>query len=256
VITLRALVLLLVLGTPGAARALVLGGGLADKDCRLAFGGVDATDGASQATCGDGAACDADGAADGSCRFVIALCAGVPEVGCAPDPLTALDVHGLPLAAPPLPSTADTCGPAAAVTVPVLGQVGVTAVARDGRALKDVDYLNLCCVSTPSPLASARCALGVMPEIAGCPGDTLPARARAGFEQARALLADLAADPGRVEARRLAAKAARKLRRVRRLAKRLAKRQTCGNTLGLVVTHALERVRVLTAPLPRQAPSR
>jgi hypothetical protein len=59
-----------------------------------------------------------------------------------------------------------------------------------------------------------------------------------------------------VEARRLAAKAARKLRRVRRLAKRLAKRQTCGNTLGLVVTHALERVRVLTAPLPRQAPSR
>jgi hypothetical protein len=256
VVASRVLVLLLLLVSLGGAHAFVLGGGLADKDCRVAFGGVDATDGASQVTCTDGGPCDADGAADGSCRFVVGVCAGVPVAGCAPDGLTSIDVHGLPLDAPPLPSTADTCGPAAEITVPVLAQAGVTAIARDGRALKDVDYLNLCCIDTPSPLASALCAVGVSLDIAGCPGSSLPAGARSAFEHADAFLEALADGPGPTEDRRLARKAAKQLRRARRLARRLGKRQPCGDSLGLMATHALERVRAVTVSLPRQVPSR
>ena len=253
---LRAFLLLLMLIAPGSARAVVLGGGLPDKDCRLAFGGVDATDGTSQVTCADGAACDADGAADGSCHFVVSLCAGVPVAGCIPDQMTSVDVFGLPLDAPPLPSAADTCGPSSEVTVPLLSAEGVTAVARDGRALKDVDYLNLCCVPTPSPLASARCALGVSLDSAGCPAGTLPRGVRNGFGHARGFLDQMADGSGPAEERRLARKAAKQLGKVRRLAKRLAQRQACGDTVGLMATHALERVRALMASLSSQAPIR
>lgn len=252
----RAFVLLLMLVAPGSGRAFVLGGGIVDKDCRLAFGGVDATDGASQVTCADGDACDADGAVDGSCRFAVSLCAGVPVGGCAADQLTSLDAYGLPLGLPPLPSSADTCGATAEIVVPLPAPAGATAIARDGRALKDVDYLNLCCVHTPTPVSSARCAVDISLEIAGCPPGALPAGVRAAFAHARAFLEKLAGGPGLAEERRLARKAARQLRKARRLAKRLATRQACGNTLGLMATHALERVRVLTTSLPRQAPSR
>jgi hypothetical protein len=142
--------------------------------------------------------------------------------------------------------------------VPVLEQAGVTAIARDGRALKDVDYLNLCCVLTPSPTASALCAAGVSLEIAGCPAGALPSGALAAFAHAHEFLAQLPGHPEPAGQRQLARKAAKQLRRVRRLAKRLAKRQPCGNTLGLIATHALEIERALAASLPpgaRQAPS-
>src|ERR1043166_4764918 len=42
-----------------AVGAFVLGGGNADKDCRVAFGGVEATDGESGVVCTDGDSCDA-----------------------------------------------------------------------------------------------------------------------------------------------------------------------------------------------------
>ena len=53
-------------GVPGVlpGKVVVLGGGTVDRDCRVAYDGVDATDGASQVTCVDGAACDIDGAAE------------------------------------------------------------------------------------------------------------------------------------------------------------------------------------------------
>jgi hypothetical protein len=66
----------------------------------------------------------------------------------------------------------------------------------------------------------------------------------------------MADGPGAAEERRLARKAAKQLGKVRRLAKRLAQRQACGDTVGLMATHALERVRALMASLSSQAPIR
>ncbi len=257
-VTLRALVLLLTLCAPELAWAFVLGGGIPTKDCRLAFGGVDATDGASQVVCIDGDACDADGVADGSCRFAVSLCVGVAVPDCSPSELTSLDVHGLPLDPPPLPSVAGTCGATSQITLPVLDEAGVTAVARDGRALKDVDYLNLCCVPGASPILSVICAAGVSLEVAGCPAGALPSGAVAAFERARGFVQQLLTFPVPSQERLLARKAIQELKKVRRAAKRLAIRQPCGNTLGLIATHALETVRarvVSLPPGPRQAPS-
>jgi hypothetical protein len=68
----RRLFVAVVLATLAAAqaRSFVLGGGTADKDCRVAFGGLDATAGASGVVCADGdPVCDTDGSADGACTF-------------------------------------------------------------------------------------------------------------------------------------------------------------------------------------------
>src|SRR5207237_5329489 len=135
---------LTLLGPATALHAFVLGGGLPDKDCRVAFGGVDATDGESGVVCTDGdPACDTDGVADGSCRFDVSLCTGVAVPGCTPEPISSITVAGLPLALPPLPSTAGACGAQLEVVVPAGAASGVTAIARSGGALKDVDYLDL-----------------------------------------------------------------------------------------------------------------
>src|SRR3989442_3856121 len=113
--------------------AFVLGGGNADKDCRVAFGGVDATDGESGVVCTDGdPACDTDGVADGSCRFDVSLCTGVAVPGCTPEPISSITVAGLPLALPPLPSTAGAFCARLDVVVPAGAPPGGAADAPGG----------------------------------------------------------------------------------------------------------------------------
>lgn len=233
---LRPLLLLLLAGPAGA---VVPGGGLPDSDCRLVFGGVDATAAASGVVCTDGdPACDVDGVADGACRFRPQTCTGGPAPGCEPAALATIALAGLPLVPPPLPASDGTCGPPADVAVPVGGAAGATALARGGAELREVDYLNLCCRAAPADLDASRCALAVDLSVAGC--SALPAGAVRAFARARALVATAAAEPAR--ARRLLGYAARKLRRVRRLGRRLAARDACGFALALVASHALEVV--------------
>lgn len=214
------------------ARAVVLGGGLANADCRIAFADVDATAGASGVVCTDGdPACDRDGVADGQCRFAVRLCTGLASPGCDPATLTGLTVAGLALPEPPLPSEDGACGGAADVVVPVGTASGATLLARGGGELRDVDYLNLCCRAGAGLFDAAHCALAVDPAVSGC---AVPRRVRAQLAAAERLVAGAA--PSKREVRR----AGRKLRAVQRQARRLARRDACGNALGLVAGHADE----------------
>lgn len=224
---------------PVSASAIVLGGGTVDRDCRVAWEGVDATHGASQTTCVDGAACDADGMADGVCRFEVRLCVGVEQAGCTGVRLDRIDLAGLTVVPPALPAPDGTCGETTTVAVPVGSVAAGTLLAWGGGDLRDVDYLNVCCVAADDPLAAATCAVAVDPIVSGC--TEVPRRAERAFEAARDRV-DLARDdPAR--ARRLLRKAARKAARARGVGRALAKRDPCGNALGLVATHARDTLR-------------
>jgi hypothetical protein len=220
------------------ARAFVLGGGIADKDCRVGYGGVDATNGASGVVCTDGdPACDVDGVADGTCTFTVSLCTGIPEEGCDPVEIDSIDVAGVPLARPPLPSEGGSCGAKSVIGVAAGTAEGTTAVASSAGELRDVDYLNLCCRTAAAPLDAVRCAVAVDPVIAGC-GRRLPAVVARRFATARAALAHAVANPDRAhtDVRR----ARRAMSRVRRTGQRLARTDDCGDVLALVASHALD----------------
>lgn len=224
---------LLVAATCGRALAVVLGGGLANADCRVAFEDVDATTGASGVVCTDGdPTCDRDGLADGQCRFQVRLCTGVATPACDPATLTNLSVAGIGLGEPPLPSVDGACGDATDVLVPVGEAAASTVLARGGGELRDVDYLNLCCRSSAGLLDAAHCALAVDPVVSGC--SALPRRVRRQFLAAGRLVAG--GDPSKRAIRRARAK----LRAVQRQGQRIAKRDACGYALGLVATHADE----------------
>jgi hypothetical protein len=240
---LRLVVLLLVSTT---AHAVVLGGGLADTDCTVGFDGVDATDGASGVVCTDGdPTCDTDGVADGTCRFAIRLCTRLPAPGCTPRDVTSIAVAGLALDRPALGGGA-ACGTPDALAVPVDTAVGATLIARDGDSLKDVDYLNVCCRSTPQPFDAATCALRPAPSIAGC-GATVPRAFVRALAKARLLLAQAAAHPA--IAKPTARRALRKLGRMRDVARKLAASDACGDALALVASHAIGVLRAaLRAP--------
>jgi hypothetical protein len=221
---------LLLLATTGRALAVVLGGGLADADCRVAFEDVDATSGASGVVCTDGdPTCDRDGLADGQCRFAVRLCTGLTTPTCKPVTLTGLTIAGLALPEPPLPSEDGACGAAVDVVVPVGTASGATVLARGGGELRDVDYLNLCCRSGAGLFDAARCAVAIDPEVSGC---SVPRRIRRQLAAAQRLL-----DAGEPSARAVR-RARKKLRAIQRQARRLAGRDACGNALGLVASHA------------------
>jgi hypothetical protein len=220
------------------ATAFVLGGGAVDTDCRVAFGGVDATDGASEAVCVDGdSSCDLDGTADGACRFTVSLCASVPSADCTPIVIDRIALTGLPLVPPLLPTSTETCGPPLTVAVPLDTAAGATSLARSDGALRDVDYLNLCCRAAAEPLAAARCALAVDLRIAGCTSARVPASARARFARARARIETASVDPAQAD--RLTRRAVRALQKVRLQGNRLARRDECGYAIGLIARHAL-----------------
>jgi hypothetical protein len=236
------IVVLLLLATRSPASAVVLGGGLGDTDCTVGFEGVSASDGASEVVCTDGdPACDADGVADGACRFVVRACARLASSGCTPRDISSVSIAGLPLAPPPASGNGLGCGTPDVVTVGVGDAAGATMIARSGDELKDVDYLALCCQAAPSRFGAVRCALALDPRIAGCHG-AVPVRFTAALNTARALV-DRAANDATVE-RATSKHAARVLRRLHAIAQKVAKSDTCGDALGLWIAEAQSRLNV------------
>jgi hypothetical protein len=228
------------------ARAFVLGGGNADKDCRVGYGGVDATNGASGVVCTDGdPACDVDGVADGTCTFAVSLCTGVPEDGCDPVEIDTIDIAGVALARPPLPSDGKSCGAKSIVGVAVGTAAGTTAVASSAGELRDVDYLNLCCRTAAAPFDASRCAVAIPPAVAGC-GRALPLAVEHRFAAARTALAHAVANPDHARADFRRARHA--MNHVRRTGQRLARTNQCGDTLALIASHALDMLEGAGAP--------
>jgi len=135
-----------------------------------------------------------------------------------------------------------------AITLPVIGgEAGVSVIARDGRALKDVDFLNLCCRSAPTPFDAALCALAASPDVAcgSAPSGNVPDGKLLPFTRARDFVLQAAADPA--QARVFVRKAVKELKKVKRTAKRLSRTDPCGFVMGLVVSHALATVRASVA---------
>ena len=240
----------LVLAVAALARAEVPGGGLPDADCRVVFEGVSATAGGSGVVCRDGdPACDADGVVDGKCTFTVEECIGTATGSCEPVPLTGITVAGLALVPPAVPAAGGTGGPARPGVVAVGGGAAATVLARGGGSLRDVDYLNLCCVATPSPFDAVRCALDVDLTASGCTTREIPHRVRTAFAHARALVGRLERDPARTALRR---QAEHRLAVVQNATRRLAGRNPCGDALGLIATHARDVLQAAgTAPSAR-----
>jgi hypothetical protein len=231
--------------TPAAA--VVLGGGVAEKDCRLGFGGVDATVGVSGVVCIDGSACDVDGVADGTCTFEVALCVGVPLAGCAGVALDRIDVGGVMLVPPELPAADGICGPTATVAVPAGAAAATTLRGHLGAELREVDYLNLCCVTTPGLLDAAACAVAIDAAASGC--STVPDAVAGKLERARQRVADAVVDPA--VARQRLKKAVRLAGKLRAKGRRIARHDDCGFALGLMASHAKETLRAAAAAAVR-----
>jgi hypothetical protein len=218
------------------AAADVLGGGEPDKDCRAGFSGVDATERASGVVCVDGdPACDLDAVADGRCRFTVSACAGLEAPGCDPIELDDIAIAGLAIVPPPMPAR-EGCGEPFDVAVDVGEAKGATLIARSSREVRDVDYLNLCCVREADALAGARCAALVEADVSGC--SDVPRKATRGFSKARSILEN--AGSSDAAARRAARRAKRQFKRVRNAGRAVAESRACGFSLGLVGTHGLE----------------
>jgi len=239
--------LLLILSAAGHAE--VAGGGLANTDCRMVFSGVTATNGSSGVVCRDGdPTCDEDGAEDGTCHFSVAVCTGSPTAGCSTTPFTAITMAGLDLVPPDVPAPDGTCGPSLDVAVPVGTASGATGRARDSASLRDVDYVDLCCVSsTATALDAARCAVEVSLPVTGCPTRKIPRRARTAFARARALVDSFSDAPAH---RRDLDKALGRFAIVRRAGQRLATQDECGDALGLVASYAADAVSAAKATAP------
>jgi len=238
----RRLFVAVILATVAAApaRAFVLGGGTADKDCRVAFGGLDATAGASGVVCADGdPACDTDGSADGACTFAVSVCVGVPVAGCQSASLDAIETAGVPLQTPPFPAADGTCGAPTATVVPVGTAVAATILARGGRELREVDYLNACCVTAADALSAAACAVAADVGASGCL--SIPTKAPSGFARAAERVARARLEPAK--ARRLLRKGARLANKTRKVGRKLARKVECGHALGLMGTHARDTLR-------------
>jgi hypothetical protein len=236
VIAVLAGTLMLLSASVQPSAADVLGGGQVDKDCRAGFVGVDATEQASGVVCADGdPTCDADATADGVCRFVVSACVGLVESGCDPIQLDSMAIAGLPLAPPSLPASTG-CGEPLDVTVPVGTASGATLVARSGHEVRDVDYLNLCCVTQADALSGVRCAAAVDAAVSGC--GAIPRKATHGFAKAATILDHTAAAAS--TRRRQARKARHQFKRVRAAGQSVAQSDDCGFSLGLMGTHGID----------------
>jgi hypothetical protein len=122
------------------------------------------------------------------------------------------------------------------VAVPAGSVAASTLRGHLGAELREVDYLNLCCVTTAGPFDAAACAVAVEPAAAGCA--SLPAAVARKLARARERIAEAVADPA--AARKPLRKAVRLAGKVRRLGQRIARRDDCGFALGLMASHALE----------------
>lgn len=244
----RALAAMLVLLAAAPARAVVLGGGDATKDCRLAFDGVDATTGASGVVCVDGdPSCDGDGLQNGVCEFGVRICAGVAVEGCDPVEIDRIAVGGEPLAPPATPTSAGDCGAPSTIDVSVGSPASATTLLgyRNGD-LAEVDYLNLCCASDASPLAAAACSVAFDPHASSC---SVPKRMARKVTHAAELVAKAAEQPG--AAARLLRKAGKQMRRLRSYGQKLSAHTDCGFALALMASHASDTIAAAAAsPAP------
>ena len=231
----RPLALAIALLVARPAGAFVLGGGFADTDCTIAFGGVDADAGTSGVVCVDGdPACDADAVANGTCSFAPRLCTQVSVDGCGTRDVDGIHVNGLAFDVPRL-GGGHACGETLPVTVPTGQAIGATAIARQGGELRDVDYLNLCCVAAPGTADAAACAVAADLAAAGC--KRVPPGVKRPFLKARRAIARVVAG---ASAPRLVKQARRALGHARTAAQRFAERDACGNALGLIARHAAD----------------
>jgi hypothetical protein len=196
--------------------------------------------------CTDGdPTCDADGVADGTCSFGVRLCTGTSSSSCDTTLLSSANTAGLHLLPPHLPASDGSCGPTLSVTVPEGSTAAATVLALDGSSLRDVDYLNLCCVAgDPTPLDAARCAVGISLRASGCPLRKIPLGARRAFTRAQELLKGFADDPSRTKDLN---RASRKIAVVHRAAQHLAKHDQCGDALGLAMIYAQDMVARVAA---------
>jgi hypothetical protein len=244
----RAFAALLLLLTAVPARAVVLGGGDATKDCRLAFDGADATTGASGVVCVDGdPSCDGDGVANGVCQFDVRICAGVAVDGCDPIEMDRIEVGGEPFAPPAVPASPGDCGAPSTVDVSVGSPASATTLLgyRNGD-LAEVDYLNLCCASDASPLAAAACSVAIDPEASSC---AVPPRMVRKVTHAAELVARASEQPG--AAARLLRKAGKQMRRLKSFGLKVATHDDCGFALALMASHAADTIAAAAeAPAP------
>ena len=108
---------------------LAAGGGASASDCAVELYGLDVV--GKTAECVDGAACDADGAANGSCLFPIGLCFNVADPD-LPDCSDGDDVTEVTLSAKPASAAIATVAAAIDAALPISGS---TCHFSDGYAL-------------------------------------------------------------------------------------------------------------------------
>ena len=130
------------------------GTGPAASDCYVTFQGF-AADTGGRADCTDGAACDADGAADGKCTFAVRVCVAQPLTGCTAGTVTALKATPASsgIALPPIPAVAPACGATTQIPVPLkrngrrpgLKRLAFTAKS-DGKPKRERDVIKLRCL--------------------------------------------------------------------------------------------------------------
>ncbi len=134
------------------------------KDCSIAFFGGESEVSASGRVkpswaCSDGAACDRDGEADGTCTFLVGTCAAIAEIdGCTPDEVDAVEISRAPKvggssALPELttaveallPTSTARCSAAVPISVDQGDVARIKIKARASGKVIDADNLKLRC---------------------------------------------------------------------------------------------------------------
>jgi len=128
------------------------GTGSAGSECYVTFEGI--ATGRLDCTDGD-PACDADGAANGTCSFALRVCVAQALAGCQAATVTSLKATPTRLAIPlpTVPASTPACGAPVQVVVPLRrndrrpGKVSVAFVAKsDGKPKRERDILRFRCL--------------------------------------------------------------------------------------------------------------
>jgi hypothetical protein len=128
------------------------GTGSTTSECYVTFEGI--ASGRIDCTDGD-PACDADGAANGSCSFPLRVCVATPLTGCQVATVTSVKAKPRKLAIPlpAVPTSTPACGAPTSVVVPLRrngrrpGRVSVKVVVKsDGKPKKERDVLRFRCL--------------------------------------------------------------------------------------------------------------
>src|SRR5262249_4943778 len=107
-------------------------------------------------------------------------------------------------------------------------------------ALKDVDYLNLCCRGAQEPLEAQLCAVDVELSIAGCTSP-MGKKIEHAWQVATLLVNQASQKPLNVE--KSLRHATRVLIHMQTRARKLGSIDMCGDTLGLIAGHAIASIQ-------------